>query len=70
MPSRSPERSNVLYPLLAVNFVGTLGLGIVLPFLVYLVTDYGGNAIIYGIFGATYSAFQMIGAPVLGKQRQ
>jgi len=64
-PSSGYNRA--LYPLLAVNFVGTLGLGIVLPFLVYLVTDFGGNALIYGIFGATYSAFQMIGAPILGK---
>jgi MFS family permease len=63
----SANVKNTLYPLLALNFVGTLGLGIVLPFLVYLVTDFGGNAVIYGIFGATYSAFQMIGAPVLGK---
>jgi DHA1 family tetracycline resistance protein-like MFS transporter len=60
-------RNRALYPLLAVNFVGTLGLGIVLPFLIFLVTGFGGNAVIYGIFGATYSAFQMIGAPILGR---
>ncbi len=60
-------QEKALYPLLAVNFVGTLGLGIVLPFLVFLVTGFGGNALIYGIFGATYSAFQMLGAPILGK---
>jgi hypothetical protein len=33
-----------LYPILVVNFVGTLGFSIVLPFLVYLVTRWGGNA--------------------------
>ncbi|MHB8623623.1 MAG: MFS transporter [Sulfuricaulis sp.] len=56
-----------LYPILAVNFVGTLGFSIVLPFLVYLVTKLGGNAFIYGVVGATYSFFQLLGAPVLGR---
>ena len=56
-----------LYPILAVNFVGTLGFSVVLPFLIFLVTKFGGNAVIYGIMGATYSAFQLIGAPILGR---
>ncbi len=56
-----------IYPILAVNFVGTLGFSIVLPFLVFLVTRLGGNALIYGIMGATYSFFQLIGAPILGR---
>lgn len=56
-----------LYPILAVNFVGTLGFSIVLPFLVYLVTRLGGNALVYGVMGATYSFFQLLGAPVLGR---
>jgi MFS family permease len=62
------KKSSVsLYPIFAVNFVGTLGFSIVLPFLIFLVTRFGGNAVIYGIMGATYSAFQLIGAPILGK---
>lgn len=32
-----------------------------------LVTKWGGNALIYGLLGATYSAFQLIGAPILGR---
>ena len=56
-----------LYPILAVNFVGTLGYSIILPFLIFLVTRLGGNALIYGIMGATYPAFQLVGAPILGK---
>jgi MFS family permease len=56
-----------IYPILAVNFVGTLGFSIVLPFLVFLVTRFGGNALIYGLMGATYSVFQLLGAPVLGR---
>ncbi len=48
------------------NFVGTLGFSIVTPFLVILVTKWGGNAVIYGLMAATYSFFQLFGAPVLG----
>jgi DHA1 family tetracycline resistance protein-like MFS transporter len=47
--------------------VGTLGFSIVLPFMVFLVTDFGGNALVYGILSATYPAFQLIGAPLLGR---
>jgi DHA1 family tetracycline resistance protein-like MFS transporter len=44
-----------------------LGFSIVLPFLVYLVTRWGGNGFLYGVMGATYSAFQLVGAPILGR---
>jgi MFS transporter, DHA1 family, tetracycline resistance protein len=60
------ERISIL-PLLLINFVGTLGFSVVLPFLVFLVTDFGGNALVYGILSATYPAFQLIGAPLLGR---
>jgi MFS transporter, DHA1 family, tetracycline resistance protein len=33
-----------LFPILLVNFVGTLGFSIVLPFLVFVVMKFGGNA--------------------------
>ena len=56
-----------LLPILSVAFVGSLGFSIVLPFLVFLVTRLGGNALVYGAIGATYSAFQLTGAPILGK---
>src|SRR5690349_10439564 len=56
-----------LFPILLVNFVGTLGFSIVLPFLVFVVMKFGGNAIVYGILAATYPAFQLIGSPILGK---
>jgi MFS transporter, DHA1 family, tetracycline resistance protein len=56
-----------LFPILLINFIGTLGFSIVLPFLVFLVTDFGGNAIVYGILAATYPALQLIGAPILGR---
>ena len=56
-----------LFPILLVNFVGTLGFSIVLPFLIFLVMKFGGNSIVYGLLAATYPAFQLIGAPVLGR---
>lgn len=59
------EKSSI-FPLLLITFIGTLGYSIVLPFLVFLVIDLGGNAIVYGILSATYPAFQLIGAPILG----
>ncbi len=49
-----PDTHPSLYPILAVNFVGALGYSIILPFLVFLVTRLGGNALVYGIIGATY----------------
>lgn len=61
------EKQPQLFPILLVNFIGTLGFSIVLPFLVFLVKDFGGNAIVYGMLGATYSAFQLIGAPIMGR---
>jgi len=60
-------KQSSLFPLLLVNFVGTLGFSIVLPFLVFVVMKFGGNAIVYGLLAATYPAFQLIGAPILGR---
>lgn len=56
-----------LFPILLVKFIGTMGFSIVLPFLVFLVTDFGGNALVFGIVAAMYPAFQLIGAPILGR---
>lgn len=56
-----------IFPLLLSNFIGTMGFSIVLPFLVFLVIDFGGNSLVYGILAAIYPAFQLIGAPILGR---
>lgn len=63
---RASEQVTVT-PVLLVNMIGALGFSIVLPFLVFLVEDFGGNSVIYGLIGATYPAFQFVGAPVLGR---
>ena len=54
-------------PILAIQFIGTLGYSIAIPFLVFLVADFGGVAWTYGLVGATYSACQFVGAPLLGR---
>jgi MFS family permease len=61
------EKKIPIFPILLVNFIGTLGFSIVLPFLVFLVIEFGGNAVVYGIMAAFYPVFQLIGAPILGK---
>jgi len=61
------KKINTLSPILYVNFIGTLGFSVILPFLVFLVTKYGGNALTYGILGSVYPFFQLIGGPLLGK---
>lgn len=59
-------KSNI-FPILLVNFIGILGYSLVIPILIFIVTDFGGNGFIYGILGATYPLFQFIGAPILGR---
>jgi DHA1 family tetracycline resistance protein-like MFS transporter len=66
-PSGGRSRRVPLFPILTVNFVGALGFSIVMPSLVFLVTRFGGNALVFGLMGATYSFFQLIGAPILGR---
>src|SRR5918994_313987 len=66
MLANSGKQSS-LFPILLVNFVGTLGFSIVLPFLIFLVMKFGGDAVVYGLLAATYPAFQLIGAPLLGR---
>ena len=56
-----------IVPVLLVNFIGTLGFSIVLPFLIFLVLRFDGNPLLYGFLAATYPAMQLIGAPILGK---
>jgi MFS family permease len=53
--------------LLLVNFTGAMGFSIVLPFLVFLVHQWGGNALVFGIASATYSVFQLLGSTFLGR---
>lgn len=66
-PALEPLGLRNFVPILAVQFIGTLGLSVAYPFLVFLVSDLGGAAWTYGLVGATYSACQLFGAPLLGR---
>lgn len=63
----STPASRALLPVLMVQFIGALGLSVVLPFLIFVVRDLGGNALAYGFLSSMYPAAQMIGAPWLGR---
>jgi DHA1 family tetracycline resistance protein-like MFS transporter len=56
-----------LLPVLLVTGIDALGFSIVLPFLVYVVTGFGGNAFVYGALAATFPACQLLAAPILGR---
>lgn len=66
-PLVGPLGAKTFGPILAVHFLGTLGFSLAIPFLVYIVDDLGGASWTYGLVAATYSAFQLVGAPALGK---
>lgn len=61
------KRPISIFPVLLVNFIGMLGYSIIIPILVFLVEKFGGNEFIYGLLGSIYPAFQLIGAPLLGR---
>ena len=63
----SPDEIDTWDSLNHISLIGALGFSIVLPFLVFLIEDFGGNAFVYGLVGATYPLFQFVGAPVLGR---
>jgi len=54
-------------PILAIQFLGTLGFSLAMPFLVFIISDLGGASWTYGLVGATYSVFQFFGASLLGQ---
>jgi MFS transporter, DHA1 family, tetracycline resistance protein len=58
---------NPFFPLYLVNFIGVLGFSMVIPFLYILTDKLGGSPVMYGITGAAYPAFQLVGAPLLGR---
>lgn len=63
----SSADGKALFPLYTITFIGTLGFGIILTFLVFLVTDHESNALVYGMLASTYPAFQLIGTHTLGR---
>lgn len=56
-----------LFTLLLVVFIDLIGFGIVIPILPLLVTDIGGSAILVGAIIASFSLFQFLFGPILGR---
>ncbi|MBI2545056.1 MAG: MFS transporter [Candidatus Aenigmarchaeota archaeon] len=56
-----------LWILFGVVFMDLVGFGVIIPLLPFLVENYGGNALVVGLLVATYSLFQFIFGPVLGR---
>ena len=54
-------------PAYLLTLVNVLGFGLLLPVLPFVVQDYGGGDVIYGVLLSSYSAFQFLGAPWLGR---
>ena len=53
--------------LLLVVFIALIGFGIVIPILPLLVTKFGGSTILVGTIIASFSLFQFLFAPILGR---
>lgn len=64
--STSGQTKYNLTPIYLINFIGSLGFSIVVPFLVFLNGEFGGNSFIFGILLAMYSLLQIPGATLLG----
>ena len=56
----SIEKQPQLFPIFLVNFIGTLGFSIVLPFLIFVVMKFGGNAIVYGLLAKLILFFSLL----------
>lgn len=56
-----------LIPAYLLTFVNVLGFSILMPVLPFVVADYGAPKWVYGLLITLYSAFQYVGAPILGK---
>ncbi len=56
----------ILIPILFLTFVNTLNFSIMIPILPFIVRQYGGGTIMYGLLLTMYPLFQFFAAPILG----
>jgi DHA1 family tetracycline resistance protein-like MFS transporter len=61
------QHNKPLFTIFLIVFVDLLGFGIVLPLLPYIAEKYQASPFTIGILGATYSFFQLIAGPLLGR---
>lgn len=52
---------------LLLNFVNTLNYSLLIPILPFIIKDYGGGIVLYGIILSVYPFFQFFAAPILGR---
>jgi MFS transporter, DHA1 family, tetracycline resistance protein len=60
-------KNKQLLTIFLIIFIDLLGFGIILPLLPFIGEKYGANPFIIGLITATYSFFQLISAPILGR---
>lgn len=61
------KNNKPLFTIFLIVFVDLLGFGIVLPLLPYIAEKYSATPFTIGILGATYSLFQLLAGPLLGR---
>jgi DHA1 family tetracycline resistance protein-like MFS transporter len=60
-------RNSRLFPIFLVVFIDLLGFGLILPLLPFYAESYSASVVLIGLLTASYSAAQLIGAPILGR---
>ncbi|MFA6513084.1 MAG: MFS transporter [Patescibacteria group bacterium] len=61
------KNNKSLLTIFLVVFIDLLGFGIILPLLPYIAEKYSANPFQIGLLTATYSLFQLIASPILGR---
>lgn len=61
------KKNSSLFTIFLIVFVDLLGFGIVLPLLPYIAEQFKASPLTIGLLGGTYSLFQLISGPILGK---
>jgi len=61
------KNNKALMTIFLIVFIDLLGFGIILPLLPYIGEKYGANPLVIGFLTASYSFFQFVASPILGK---
>ena len=61
------NNNSKLITIFLIVFIDLLGFGLILPLLPYIAESYAANPLVIGILSATYSLFQFIAGPILGR---
>lgn len=61
------KKNSSLFTIFLIVFVDLLGFGIVLPLLPYIAEQFKASPFTIGLLGGTYSLFQLISGPILGR---